>query len=85
LRASVTGASGRIGSHLVEALVRGKTLSRLAGEARMLTRGKAKEMVQKNWSCDITKVRCMLGCRPSTDLIRGAEITVDWYRRNNWL
>jgi hypothetical protein len=62
-----------------------ETMSRLTGEPCLLSRGKAKEMVQKNWSCDITKVRCMLGYGPSTDLIRGAEITVDWYRRNNWL
>jgi nucleoside-diphosphate-sugar epimerase len=71
------------GSRQVEALVRGETISRLAGEPCLLTRGKAKEIVQKNWSCDITKATSMLGYRPAIDLIRGAEITVDWYRRNN--
>jgi nucleoside-diphosphate-sugar epimerase len=50
-----------------------------------LTRGKAKELLEKNWTCDITKAKSMLDYRPTIDLFQGTEITVDWYRKNNWL
>lgn len=63
-----------------------EAVSRLTDQQpRLLTRGKAKEMAQKNWSCDIARTKIMLDYRPTIDLVQGTEITVDWYRRNNWL
>jgi nucleoside-diphosphate-sugar epimerase len=62
-----------------------EAISRFADQPCLLTRGKAKEMVQKNWTCDISKAKNMLEYRPVIDLTQGAEITVDWYRKNNWL
>ena len=44
-----------------------------------------KEMVQKNWSCDIRKTRSMVGYGPKIDVTQGREIAVEWRRRNNWL
>jgi hypothetical protein len=44
-----------------------ETASRLAGEPYLLTRGKAKEMVQKNWTYDIKKAQvCSATGQPST-------------------
>jgi nucleoside-diphosphate-sugar epimerase len=62
-----------------------ETISHFTDRPCFLTRGKAKEMVQENWTCDITKAKNMLDYRPRIDLTQGTEITVDWYRKNNWL
>ncbi len=62
-----------------------ETVSHFTDQPCLLTRGKAKEMVQKNWTCDIIKAKNMLKYTPTVDLIQGAEITVEWYRKNNWL
>ena len=75
---------------LPECVIRGigsisETISRFTDQPCLLTRGKAREMVQENWTCDITKAKNMLEYRPTIDLVQGAEITVDWYRKNNWL
>ncbi len=59
--------------------------SRLTGKSCLLTRHKAKEMIQENWTCDITQARAMLGYLPRVSLDQGAGITVDWYRKQNWL
>ena len=39
----------------------------------------------KNWICDITKAKTALGYTPGTLLEEGARLSVDWYRRENWL
>jgi nucleoside-diphosphate-sugar epimerase len=51
----------------------------------LISRGKVAEMIQKNWVCDITKARTVLGYKPSIGLLDGARMTVDWYRNKNWL
>jgi nucleoside-diphosphate-sugar epimerase len=75
---------------LPRCLIRGigpvnEIMSRLMNQPCLLDRGKAKEMVQTNWTCDIAKAKKMLDYLPAVDLLKGAEITVDWYRKNNWL
>ena len=62
-----------------------ETISLFTDQPCLLSRGKAREMVQENWACDITKARNMLEYTPAVSLIQGTEITVDWYRKNNWL
>jgi nucleoside-diphosphate-sugar epimerase len=62
-----------------------EALSRFTDQPCLLTRGKAKEMMQENWTCDITKAKSMLEYSPKIDLVRGTGITVDWYQKNNWL
>lgn len=62
-----------------------ETVSYFTNKPCLLSRGKAKEMVQENWTCDITKAKNMLQYIPSVDLIQGSEITVGWYRKNCWL
>ena len=62
-----------------------EAISRFTDQPCLLTRGKAKEMMQENWTCDIAKAKSMLDYRPTINLIQGARITVDWYRKNKWL
>lgn len=59
--------------------------SRLTGKPSIMNRGKVEEMIQKNWLCDISKARALLGYEPRIALARGAELTVAWYKQENWL
>jgi nucleoside-diphosphate-sugar epimerase len=59
--------------------------SKLTKRPSLLNRGMAEQMIQENWSCDITKARKVLGFEPQIHLSQGAKLTVDWYRKENWL
>lgn len=59
--------------------------SRVSGKPSILSRGKVAEMIQKNWCCDITKARALLGFEPRIFLPRGAELAVAWYKKESWL
>jgi len=60
-------------------------VSRVSGKPSIMSRGKVEEMIRKNWLCDITKARALLGFEPRISLVRGAELAVAWYRKENWL
>jgi nucleoside-diphosphate-sugar epimerase len=60
-------------------------LSKLSGKPSLISRGKAEEMVQEDWGCDITKARTVLGFEPRIQLTQGVKLTIDWYRKENWL
>ena len=60
-------------------------LSKFSKKPPLLNKGKAEEMVQKGWVCDITKAKTVLGFEPRIRLEQGAKLTVDWYRKENWL
>jgi nucleoside-diphosphate-sugar epimerase len=59
--------------------------SRVTGKPSIMSRGKVKEMICKNWLCDITKAKAVLGFEPRISLARGAELTVAWYKKEKWL
>jgi len=59
--------------------------SQVSGKPSLISKGKVEEMVQKNWVCDITKMKTILGFNPSIPLTVGARLTVDWYRNKKWL
>ena len=59
--------------------------SRVSGKPSIMSRGKVEEMIRKNWLCDITKARALLGFDPRISLALGAELTVAWYKKENWL
>jgi len=59
--------------------------SKLSGKPSLISKGKAEEMIQKDWSCDITKARTVLGFEPQIRLAQGAKLTVEWYKKENWL
>ena len=60
-------------------------VSQVSRKPALISRGKVEEMVQKNWVCDITKAKTVLGFTPGTLLTEGARLSVDWYKRENWL
>ena len=59
--------------------------SRITGKPSILSRGKVEEMICRNWLCDITKAKGLLGFEPHIPLARGAELALAWYKRENWL
>jgi nucleoside-diphosphate-sugar epimerase len=62
-----------------------ESLSKVTGKPALLNRGKVEEMIQKNWVCDITKARTVLGFNPLVSLAEGARLTYEWYKKENWL
>ncbi len=44
-----------------------------------------KEILQKNWVCDITKAKRALGFQPNISLLEGAKLTFEWYKKEKWL
>ena len=60
-------------------------VARITGRPSLMSRGKIREMFCKNWLCDIEKARALLGFEPRIALARGAELTVAWYKEENWL
>ena len=51
----------------------------------LLNKDKAEEMIQKDWVCDITKARTLLGFEPRVPLSEGAKLTFEWYKKEKWL
>ncbi len=60
-------------------------LSKLSKKPPLLNKGKVEEMIQKNWVCDITKAKTLLGFEPQIRLLEGAKLTFQWYRKEKWL
>ncbi len=46
---------------------------------------KGKDMVQKAWTCDISKAKTELGYTEMVSLETGIRETIDWYRREGWM
>lgn len=57
----------------------------LTGRISALNRDKYNIMKQRNWRCDISPARNLLGFNPQYPLERGVNITMKWYRDNGWL
>ncbi len=46
---------------------------------------KAKDFVQENWTCDVSKAKRDFNYKQQISLSEGIKSTVDWYRKNDWL
>lgn len=46
---------------------------------------KAKDWVQENWTCDVSKAKNEIGFRQNVLLEEGMKRTIDWYREMKWL
>ncbi|MCB9260051.1 MAG: NAD(P)-dependent oxidoreductase [Ignavibacteriales bacterium] len=46
---------------------------------------KARDFVQENWTCDVTKAKNDFGYSQQISLEEGMKSTVDWYREHKWL
>ena len=60
-------------------------LSSLSGKPPLMSKGMAEQIVQKDWTCDITKAKTVLGFTPQYQLSRGAKLTYQWYKNQKWL
>lgn len=60
-------------------------LSLLSRRPSLISRGMAEQMVQKDWTCDITKAKTVLGFEPQYQLSQGARLTYQWYKNQKWL
>jgi dihydroflavonol-4-reductase len=59
--------------------------SKFSKKPPLINKSKVKEMVQKDWVCDITKAKTILGFKPQVRLLEGARFTFEWYKKENWL
>jgi len=62
-----------------------EVLSKFSGKPSLLNKDKAEEMIQKDWVCDITKAKTLLGFEPRVPFSEGARLTTEWYKKENWL
>ena len=46
---------------------------------------KARDFVQTNWTCDVSKAKRDFHFTQLISLQEGMKSTVEWYRENNWL
>ena len=60
-------------------------LSKYFRRPSLLNKDKAEEMIQKDWVCDITKAKTLLGFEPRVPLPEGAKLTFEWYKKEKWL
>jgi nucleoside-diphosphate-sugar epimerase len=60
-------------------------LSKFFGRTFLFNKDKAEEMMQKDWVCDITKAKTLLGFEPRVPLSEGAKLTFQWYKKEKWL
>ena len=62
-----------------------EVLSKFSRRPSLLNKDKAEEMIQKDWVCDITKAKTLLGFEPRVPLPEGARLTFEWYKKEKWL
>jgi dihydroflavonol-4-reductase len=62
-----------------------EVLSKISRRPSLLNKDKAEEMIRKDWVCDITKAKTLLGFEPGVPLLEGARLTFEWYKKERWL
>lgn len=63
----------------------GEYYGRLTGRLTALNKDKYNILRQRNWRCDIEPACDEIGFHPEYKLHRGVQLTVKWYKDNNWL
>lgn len=61
------------------------TVCRWLGKLTTLNMDKYHILAQRNWNCDITPARQLLGYRPQWTLEAGVRESVRWYKEAGWL
>ena len=59
--------------------------SSFSSKAATFNLEKARDFVQKNWTCDVSKAKNDFGFRQNISLEKGIKRTIDWYREMKWL
>jgi nucleoside-diphosphate-sugar epimerase len=65
--------------------IMGQMIAAFSRRPALLDYGRAKDMVQQSWVCDIGKSRRLLGFEPRVTLDLGARLTFQWYKEARWL
>ncbi len=60
-------------------------LASLTRRPGLLGLDKARELLQRDWTCSTAKLQTSLNFQPRVDLVEGAQLTSRWYRENHWL
>jgi nucleoside-diphosphate-sugar epimerase len=60
-------------------------LSKISKRPLLINQSKAREIIQENWTCDITKAKSILGFQPKFQLSQGARLTYQCYKKQKWL
>lgn len=55
------------------------------GKSAIINRDKIKELVYKDWVCDITRAKNDLCFKPEVGIKEGIKWTADWYKIHKWL
>lgn len=63
----------------------GELIGRIRGKSVLLSKQKYLEVIQKYWTCDVSKAEKVLGFSTSFSLEEGIRKTVEWYKKMNWL
>lgn len=61
------------------------TTSRLFGRTSVLTSDRANDFLAPAWTCSSAELQRDTGWMATTDLVSGVAMTLEWYRRNEWL
>ncbi len=61
------------------------TIHRLSGRTAMLTPGKAREMLQRDWTSRDAAFAAATGWHAAVDVDKGFAETIAWYRHHGWL
>lgn len=59
--------------------------SMFSSQAATFNIEKARDFVQKNWICDVSKAKRDLGFRQTVELEKGIAKSIAWYREMKWL
>jgi len=57
----------------------------VGGFTPRLNRHKARDLLQSDWTCSVSKAERMLGYTSHIPFERGARQTIEWYRAKGWL
>ncbi len=60
-------------------------IHQLTDKTAMLTPGKAREMLHRDWTARDGTFSAATNWRPAVDLDKGFAETIAWYRRHRWL
>lgn len=59
--------------------------SGLFDQAALISRGKAVDLSQKYWTCDVSKAEKTFNFQTRYPLPEGAKVTYEWYKKAGWL
>ena len=62
-----------------------ESFGKITGNTFTLNKDKYNILKARNWNCNIDNLKQDLNFQPNTDLRKGVEKTIKWYKEENWL